>query len=113
VIKPFDWEIYYHLPFLLIVVSLVYSATRHDRWDRILKEAAGWVFRMGGFLAGLGVVLYTLSSYQKAAPYIGGLIAVGMVVYYTVSSPWYRKWREKKAKAAAATAPVSATPPAR
>ena len=112
-IKPFDWEIYYHLPLLLIAVSLVYSATRHDRWDRILKEAAGWVFRMGGFLGGLGVLLYTLSSYQKAAPYVAAVIGVGMAVYYVVSSPWVRKWREKKATPAAAPAPVSATPPTR
>ena len=29
-------SIYWHLPVLLVAFSLVYSATRHDRWDRIL-----------------------------------------------------------------------------
>jgi hypothetical protein len=31
---PFAASIYWDLPVLLVVVSLVYSATRHDRWDR-------------------------------------------------------------------------------
>ena len=37
----FAASIYWHLPILLVVFSLVYSATRHDRWDRILREALG------------------------------------------------------------------------
>ena len=36
-------SIYWDFPILLVVVSLVYSATRHDRWDRILKEAVRWI----------------------------------------------------------------------
>ena len=50
----FAASIYWDLPVLLIAVSLVYSATRHDRWDRIVKEAANWIVRMVGFLGGLG-----------------------------------------------------------
>jgi hypothetical protein len=57
-------SIYWHLPILLVVVSLVYSATRHDRWDRILREAIGWGFRIASFLALIGVVLYLLSTYM-------------------------------------------------
>lgn len=59
----FALSIYWDLPVLLVVVSLVYSATRHDRWDRILIEAAGWGVRIAGFLAMIGVVLYVLSTY--------------------------------------------------
>ena len=59
----FAASIYWDLPVLLVAFSLVYSATRHDRWDRILWEALGWCGRVGGFLVGVGVVLYVLSTY--------------------------------------------------
>jgi hypothetical protein len=58
----FAASIYWHLPILLVVFSLVYSATRHDRWDRILREAVGWGSRIGLFLVMVGVVLYVLST---------------------------------------------------
>jgi hypothetical protein len=57
------YSIYWDLPILLVVVSLVYSATRHDRRDRILKESLGWGFRIASFLAGIGVLLYFASTY--------------------------------------------------
>jgi hypothetical protein len=91
--KPFDWSIFYHLPLLLIAVSLVYTATRHDRWDRILREAAGWVIRMSGFLGGLGLVLYTLSTYPRMAPYAGVAFGIVMLIYYLITSPWFLKRR--------------------
>ena len=56
-------SIYWDLPVLLIVVSLVYAATRHDRWDRILHEGLGWGLRIALFLTGIGLVLYLLSTY--------------------------------------------------
>jgi len=56
-------SIYWDLPVLLVVVSLVYAATRHDRWDRILREGLGWGVRIAGFLIGIGLVLYVLSTY--------------------------------------------------
>jgi hypothetical protein len=56
-------SIYWDLPVLLVVVSLVYAATRHDRWDKILREGFGWGARITLFLAGIGVVLYLLSTY--------------------------------------------------
>lgn len=59
----FAASIYWHLPILLVVFSLVYSATRHDRWDRILREAVGWGSRIGFFLVAVGVVLYLLSTF--------------------------------------------------
>lgn len=106
----FDWTVYAHLPFLLVAVSLVYSATRHDRWDRLLWEAVGWIFRMGGFLLGLGAVLYVLSTYPKYGPYFGVLLGIGMLVYYLVSSPWFLK--KKPPPPAGATAPAPAPRPA-
>jgi hypothetical protein len=55
-------SIYWHLPILIVVVSLVYSATRYDRWDMIVHEAIRWGVRMALFLGGIGVALYALST---------------------------------------------------
>ncbi len=59
----FATSIYYDLPVLLVVVSLVYAASRHDRWDLILREAFGWGIRIALFLFSIGAVLYVLSTY--------------------------------------------------
>ena len=56
-------SIYWDLPVLLVVVSLVYAATRHDRWDKIVHEATGWGLRITLFLVGIGLLLYLLSTY--------------------------------------------------
>ena len=84
-------NMYYQLPVLLIAVSLVYSATRHDRWDRILLEAGGWIFRMVSFLGGLGVALYVLTTFPKLWPYAAGGFAAIMAGYYLVTSSLFRK----------------------
>ncbi|MBL8865356.1 MAG: hypothetical protein KF873_22025 [Gemmataceae bacterium] len=59
----FAVSIYWDLPVLLVVVSIVYSATRHDRWDRIFHEAFRWGMQIAGFLALVGVGLYLLSTF--------------------------------------------------
>ncbi len=56
-------SIYWDLPVLLVVVSLVYAATRHDRWDLIVREAIHWGLRITAFLVGIGLVLYVASTY--------------------------------------------------
>ena len=87
-------SIYWDLPVLLIAVSLVYSATRHDRWDRIVKEAAGWIGRMVGFLGGLGVLLYVLSTYPHLWPYALAIGIVGAIVYYALTLKFLRRlWK--------------------
>ncbi|HMC64507.1 MAG TPA: hypothetical protein VKI65_06185 [Gemmataceae bacterium] len=52
---------YWHLPILIVVVCLVYGATRHDRWDRIMHEACRWMLRMALFLVGIMLVLSGLA----------------------------------------------------
>lgn len=56
-------SIYWDLPVLLVIVSLVYAATRHDRWDKILAEGLGWGLRIALFLTGIALTLYLLSTY--------------------------------------------------
>jgi len=56
-------NIYLHLPILIAVVSLVYSATRHDNWTKILREAVHWGFRMTTFLLTIGLILFALSTF--------------------------------------------------
>ena len=53
--------IYLHLPLMLLVISLVYSATRHEQWDEILLEAFRWGIRMFGFMLLVAVVLFGVS----------------------------------------------------
>jgi hypothetical protein len=55
-------SIYLHLPVLIVLISLVYSATRYERWDAILHEALRWGLRMSAFLVGIVVVLYVLAA---------------------------------------------------
>jgi hypothetical protein len=50
------------LPALLLLVSLVYSATRYDDWVQILKETGRWLGRLVLFLGGIGVVLFFLAA---------------------------------------------------
>jgi Na+/alanine symporter len=56
-------NIYLHLPILIIVVSLVYSATRHDNWNKIIREAMHWGVRMTTFLLTIGLILFALSTF--------------------------------------------------
>jgi hypothetical protein len=55
--------IYWQLPVLIVVISLVYSATRYDEWGSILREAFRWGLRMTAFLLAIGVALYLLAVF--------------------------------------------------
>ncbi len=48
------------LPLLIVLVSLVYSATRFDEWGAILHEAFRWGLRLAAFLIAIGIALYVL-----------------------------------------------------
>jgi hypothetical protein len=54
----FAASIYLHLPFMLLIISLVYSATKHENWDDILTDAFHWGIRMFAFMVVVAVVLY-------------------------------------------------------
>ena len=56
---PFYW----HLPLLIVVISLVYSATRFDEWGHIWREAVRWGLRLVGFLFVIVLILYALASF--------------------------------------------------
>ena len=49
------------LPLLVVLVSLVYSATRFDEWPAILREAVRWGLRLTAFLAAIGLALYLVN----------------------------------------------------
>ena len=48
------------LPLLIVLISLVYSATRFDEWRPILLEAVRWGLRLALFLIFIGFALYIL-----------------------------------------------------
>jgi hypothetical protein len=56
-------SVYWHLPVLIVVISLVYSATRFERWQNIVREAARWGMRMTAFLCAIAFSLYILSLF--------------------------------------------------
>ena len=56
----FATNIYWHLPILIVIVSLVYSATRYDEWRPILRESLRWGLRLTGFLAAIALVMVLL-----------------------------------------------------
>jgi len=49
------------LPLLIVLISLVYSATRFDQWSDILHEAVRWVLRPVLFLGSIIGVLYLVT----------------------------------------------------
>ena len=55
--------IYFHLIFLIPIISLVYSATRFDEWPTILREAWRWGVRMTGFLLVIAMALIVLAKF--------------------------------------------------
>jgi hypothetical protein len=54
-------SIYWELPIVILLVSLVYSATRFDDWRSILGETWRWGRNMAVFLLAIAVVLYLIS----------------------------------------------------
>jgi hypothetical protein len=46
------------LPLLLVLISLVYSATRSDNWSAIVVEAVRWGLRLIIFLGAIAVALF-------------------------------------------------------
>jgi hypothetical protein len=48
------------LPLLILLISLVYSATRFDEWGPILREALRWGLRLAAFLVAICFALYIL-----------------------------------------------------
>ncbi len=51
----------FDLPLLVVLISLVYSATRFDEPAAIVREFVRWLIRLVLFLGGIGVVLYLLN----------------------------------------------------
>jgi hypothetical protein len=48
------------LPLLIVLISLVYSATRFDEWGPILREGFRWGLRLVAFLGAIMLALFLL-----------------------------------------------------
>jgi hypothetical protein len=46
------------LPLLIVLTSLVYSATRYEHWTSILYEAVRWGLRLALFMLAIVAVLF-------------------------------------------------------
>ena len=60
---PAHLSFYWHLPLLIVLVSLVYSATRHDQWGAIAREAVRWVRNLTAFLVSIVFVLWVVARF--------------------------------------------------
>ena len=56
-------DFYWHLPLVIVLISLVYSATRYDQWNLILREAGRWGLRLTGFLLAVIFVLFLVATF--------------------------------------------------
>ena len=54
-------NMYVQLPILIVIISLVYSATRFERWKSIFIEAFRWGLRMLVFLVTIALVLTAIA----------------------------------------------------
>jgi hypothetical protein len=48
---------------VIVLISLVYSATRYDQWHLILREALRWGVRLTGFLFAVIFVLFLVATF--------------------------------------------------
>jgi uncharacterized oligopeptide transporter (OPT) family protein len=71
-------SLFVELPLLIVLISLVYSATRFDDWPGIIHEALRWMLRMGLFLVGIVLVLSGISLSDSSTVLRLALVAVGV-----------------------------------
>jgi hypothetical protein len=83
---PLAESIYWHFPILIVTVSLIYSATRFERWGQILHEALVWGGRMTLFLAAIGVVLFLISALDWPVWALVAIAVVILAIGYVASS---------------------------
>lgn len=57
----FASNIYWHLPIMIVLISLVYSATRYDSWKSIFIAAFRWGLQMLIFLVAIALALTALA----------------------------------------------------
>jgi hypothetical protein len=62
-VGPAHLPFYWHLPILVVLVSLVYSATRHDGWVAIVREAVRWGLRLAAFLVSIVLLLWVVAKF--------------------------------------------------
>jgi hypothetical protein len=55
-------SVYWHLPLLIVLISLVYSGTRYDDWPHIWREALRWGLRLTGFIAIVILVMAVVAA---------------------------------------------------
>jgi hypothetical protein len=57
------FSVYWHLPIMIVLISLVYSATRFEQWRSIFREAFRWGIRMIAFLIAIEAILFGLATF--------------------------------------------------
>jgi hypothetical protein len=60
-----DHSIYWHLPPLVLAVSFVYAATRHEDWPKIFWRTLYWVQYIVSFLLMAGVAIEAMGYFGR------------------------------------------------
>lgn len=76
-----DVNAHWFLPPLVVVVSLVYSATRFETWPFIWRYAIRWSGYVLGFLATVYVYLY-LVTLELPMPIYAILAVIGLIFFF-------------------------------
>jgi hypothetical protein len=79
---------YWQLPIVIVLISLVYSATRYDDWGSIFLEAWRWGLRMAVFLVGIAAVLLVSAVLGWGAPLAALLVAIAGVLVVLALWGW-------------------------
>ncbi len=58
-------NMYIELPIVLLIISLVYSATRYEEWKSIFQETIRWGWKMAAFLLSIAGVLYIFAIFNN------------------------------------------------
>jgi hypothetical protein len=57
---PSSFDVFIHFPILLVIVNLVFSASRYDDWGQIISHALKGMLYIVTFLGGVFVFLYVV-----------------------------------------------------
>ncbi|MFN4257669.1 MAG: hypothetical protein ACK4RK_00095 [Gemmataceae bacterium] len=74
------YNLLWELPLVILVVSLVYSATRFEDWPQIIHEAIRWMIRMSLFLLGIVLILSGLGLEDSSMALRAILTITGIIL---------------------------------
>jgi uncharacterized membrane protein YfcA len=95
-----NWNL--DLPILVVVISLVYSATRHENWRFIIQHALLWMLYITTFLGVTCGILYLVAIDIPAYWFVPILLVIGYM-FFATGRPKKKRSHEGAATRSSAT----------